>query len=140
MDSNKTKIDFYNDRIDDVSTDLEMLSKLKTDSSLFVKVSSIASVGVIPTVSAATYALSNFSIAEVSVAAIIASCCAASGIYITKSCIDSKNKEIDFKIHDDLREIDRLSKKVAILENDSDNTIATTMVENRGKLYNRTRQ
>ncbi len=137
MKTNQEKINLYNDKIEMISTNIEMLNKIKNDANAFVKVTSVISASAIPTASIVAY-LSSVDVNKIALCALIASAGCVSGIYAGKKHIDSNNKEIDFKIHDSLRAIDVLTNKVIDLEQQDDNEIASTLIENRANILKRT--
>ena len=116
MFNKEQKIELYNNKIEAISTHIEMLSKSKVDSSAFVKVSSIVSCGIIPTVSAAVNVLSDVDVNKLALYTILASVGVAGSIFAGKVAIDSNNQSINFKISDDLREIDRLTNLISMIE------------------------
>lgn len=117
MFNKEQKIESCNDKIAAISTHIEMLSKSKVDSSAFVKVSSIASCGIIPVVSTAVSVLGDVDANKLALYTILASIGAAGTIFAGKIAIDTNNQSINFKISDDLREIDRLTNQISMIEN-----------------------
>ena len=110
------------ERIETLSTNIEMLSKRKEMSNDVIKVTNIIG-GAAPVVSAAVAAIANRSVSEIAFSAIFASVLAVGGVYATKKRIESDNKEIDFKISDNLRDMDRLSNRKSLLEQGMDDEV-----------------
>lgn len=115
-------INNYDERIETLSTNIEMLSKRKEMSNDVIKVTNVIG-GAAPVVSAAVAAIANRSVSEIAFSAIFASVLAVGGLYATKKRIESDNKEIDFKISDNLRDMDRLSNKKSLLEHEMDDEL-----------------
>ena len=115
-------IDNCDERIETLSTNIEMLSKRKEMSSDVIKVTNVIG-GAAPVVSAAVVAIANRSVSEIAFSAIFASVLAVGGVYATKKRIESDNKEIDFKISDNLRDMDRLSNRKSLLEQGMDDEV-----------------
>ena len=131
------KMDFYNDKIELFSTNIEMLSRTKIDENAFVKVSSVASAVIVPTAGIASYYLSNLDVNQIALYVMLATFGCASSITAVKKLIESKNKDIDFKISDNLREIDILSNKLSLLEQQKDDEISSVIVENSANILNK---
>lgn len=110
------------ERIETLSTNIEMLSKRKEMSNDVIKVTNVIG-GAAPVVSAAVAAIANRSVSEIAFSAIFASVLAVGGVYATKKRIESDNKEIDFKISDNLRDMDRLSNRKSLLEQGMDDEV-----------------
>lgn len=122
MNDRQAAINNYDERIETLSTNIEMLSKRKEMSNDVIKVTNIIG-GAAPVVSAAVAAIANRSVSEIAFSAIFASVLAVGGVYATKKRIESDNKEIDFKISDNLRDMDRLSNKKSLLEQGMDDEV-----------------
>ena len=122
MNDRQAAINNYDERIETLSTNIEMLSKRKEMSNDVIKVTNVIG-GAAPVVSAAVAVIANRSVSEIAFSAIFASVLAVGGVYATKKRIESDNKEIDFKISDNLRDMDRLSNKKSLLEQGMDDEV-----------------
>ena len=122
MNDRQAAINNYDERIETLSTNIEMLSKRKEMSNDVIKVTNVIG-GAAPVVSAAVAAIANRSVSEIAFSAIFASVLAVGGVYATKKRIESDNKEIDFKISDNLRDMDRLSNRKSLLEQGMDDEV-----------------
>ncbi len=115
MYDRQTVINNCEERIESLSTNIEMLSKTKEISEDVIKVTKVIG-GAAPVVSAAVAVIANRSISEIALSTILTSVIAAGGVYAAKKRIESDNKEIDFKISDNLRDMDALSNRKSLLE------------------------
>ena len=114
--TNEERINHINGRIDDISTRIEILDKLKVDTKGFVKVSSTCAASAVALISAGAY-IADASPSKIATYAILGSCGLAAGIYLGKKKLDETNEGYDFQIRDNLREVDRLEKQLNSLQN-----------------------
>ncbi len=119
MINKQDEITRYEDNIKSLSTNIEMLGKVKNNGNDVIKVTNVLS-SAIPVASTAIAVLANKSVKEIAICAICSSVLAVGGAYVSKKSIESDNKEIDSKISDNLREINTLSIKKALLEQGMD--------------------
>ncbi len=138
----KERLDYYNQRIEVLSTDIEMQDKLRVDTNFFAKTGGVVSaIGVVTLASL----LNNFTIMnneQIAICSAVVACGSVLFVSAYKKKLENNNRELDIKISDDLREINVLSNKISLIENQydeqNDNQIAQTLIENRARIFKKT--
>ena len=135
MNDKQQKINDCNEKIKSLETYNEILVNLKTDSKGFVKVSSVTSAGLVTI--ASLLAHYKFGVDNVSSYAFGGSILSAIAIGAMKLKIDSENSQIGYKISDNLRKLSNLYDELNEIENQNDNDIAPTLIQNRARILKR---
>lgn len=144
----KKDIEFYNDKIDEISTHIEIMNNSKFDVENYIKVSAISSSIGLSGILIAINQLQGLDPNKAMYYIIAGLGLEVLGIYALKNDLESRNKNYDMKISDDLREINNIENKITLIkkkiqyneENESkynDDSISSMMVINRGKILER---